>query len=89
MSEPVRYIVESIRSEFEQMFCDLGIMEGDAIEVPDGFPSEVDQPYPGEPVTLNRELHPNIAWFLGDMVDSDTVKIRRVTSDSSEKEVSS
>ena len=82
MSEPVRYIVESIKSESKQMFRDLGIMEGDAIEVPDGFPSEVDQPYPGEPVTLTRELHPNIAWFLGDLVDDGAaVVLQRVASE--------
>ena len=82
MSEPVRYIVESIGSEGQQMFSDLGIKEGDIIEVPpNGFPSGPDLPEPGQPVTLVRELHPNIAWFLGDMVDSDTVKIRRVTSE--------
>ena len=86
MSEPVRYIVESIGSAGKQMFRDLGVMEGDTIEVPDGFPSEADQPNPGEPLTLSRELHPNVSWFLGGMADDGTVVLRRVTS---EKEVAS
>ena len=84
MSEPVRYIVESVGSTGQHMFRDLGIMEGDTIEVPDGFPTMPDQPDPGEPVTLVRELHPNVSWFLGDLADSGTVKLRRMTS---EKEV--
>ena len=82
MSESVRYIVESIGPEAKQMFRDLGVMEGDAIEVPDGFPSEADPPDPGGPVTLTRELHPNVARFLGDLVDDGTaVVLRRVTSE--------
>ena len=80
----------SYRIEKETFFDKIdeaigALKEGDTIEVPDGFPSEADQPRPGEPVTLTRELHPNVAWFLGGMVDSDTVTIRRVLT--SEKEV--
>ncbi len=84
MSEPIRYIVESIGSEGQHMFRDLGIMKGDIIEVPDGFPSGPDLPDPGEPVTLTRELHPNVAWFLGSSTEEGMVGLRRVTS---EKEV--
>ncbi len=80
MSEPVRYIVESIGSAGQHMFRDLGIMKGDTIEVPDGFPSAPDLPDPGEPVTLRRELHPNVAWFLGSSADEGIVGLRRVWS---------
>ena len=59
---------------------------GDTIEVPDGFPSAPDLPEPGEPVVILRELHPNIAWFLGQVVDEGTVVLRPVTSESSEGE---
>ena len=89
MSEPIRYIVESIEPENETFFRDLEV--GDTIEVPDGFPSRPDQPEPGKPVVIlrephpNIELHPNIAWFLGSAVDEGTVVIRRVTSSSSEE----
>ena len=69
----------------ETFFRDLEV--GDTIEVPDGFPSKCDHPDPGEPVVILRELHPNIAWFLGQAVDEGTVVLRPVTSESSEKEV--
>ena len=86
MSEPVRYIVESIGPKAQQMLRDLGIMKGDTIEVPDGFPSQADLPEPGEPITLVRELHPNVSRVLGSSADEGMGELRRVTS---EKEVAS
>ncbi len=80
MSEPVRYIVDVIESKYEQFFRDLGIKQGDTIEVSDGFPSSPDLPEPGEPVTLSRELHPNISWCLGSSVDEGLLTLRRVWS---------
>ena len=80
MSTPIRYIVDSIESEYEQFFRDLGIKEGDTIEVPDGFPSAPDPPDPGEPVTLIRQLHPNLSWCLGSSADEGMVTLRRVWS---------
>ena len=80
MFEPVRYIVESIGSRGQHMFRDLGIMKGDTIEVPAGFPSAPDLPEPGTPVTLVRELHPNVAWLLGSSADEGMVELRRVWS---------
>ena len=84
MSEPVRYIVESIHPEHEPFLRDLGILKGDTIEVPDGFPPKPDLPEPGEPVTLVRELHPNVSWILGSSADEGLVELRRVAK---EKEV--
>ncbi len=78
MSEPIRYIVESIESKNQQFFSDLGVKEGDTIEVPDGFPSAPDLPDPGEPVILLKELHPNLAWFLGSAADEGMVTLREV-----------
>ena len=79
MPESGRYIVESIGSEAQRFFRDLGIMEGDAIEVPDGFPI-MDDPEPGEPATLTRKLHPNVTWFVGDAADNgEMIVLRRVT----------
>ena len=80
MSEPVRYVVESIKPKHESFFRDLGIMKGDTIEVPDSFPSAPDLPDPGEPVTLIKELHPNIAWLLGSAADEGMLELRRVWS---------
>ena len=80
MSEPARYIVEAIEPESKWFFRDLGIREGDSIEVPDGFPSGPDLPDPGEPVTLLHELHPNVSWVLGAAADEGTVKLRPVGS---------
>ena len=77
MSEPVRYIVESIEPQNETFLRDLEV--GNTIEVPDGFPSECDHPDPGEPVVILREMQPNVAWFLGEAVDEGTVVLRRVT----------
>ena len=80
MSEPVRYIVESIAAQAHGMLDDLGIHKGDTIEVPDGFPSAPDMSDPGEPVTLLKDLHPNVAWFLGSSADEGLVTLRRVWS---------
>ncbi len=80
MPEPVRYIVESIKPKHESFFRDLGISTGDTIDVPDGFPEICDHPEPGEPVTLIRELHPNLSWFLRTSADEGMVELRRVWS---------
>jgi hypothetical protein len=65
-----RYVVGPIAPRWARMFRDCGIHVGDVVDAPEGFPRRLDDPQPPAPVTLTRELHPNVALVLREAVDT-------------------
>ncbi len=60
-----RFVVGAIPEDAAQMFRDLNVEEGDVIIASDGFPEKLDEG-DAPTVELRRELHPNIAWMVGE-----------------------
>lgn len=62
------FVVGKLSREQAKFLSDCGISEGDEILAPNGFPHGPDIADP--PVVEHRRtvrLHPNVAWFVGDI----------------------
>lgn len=80
-----RFRIESIPPAAASMYRDIGVQEGDILDAPAGFPPGPDLDDPGEPVILNhrigritiqRRLHPNVAWFVGASIEKGQIEAR-------------